>query len=130
MPRLMAGVAFFTGFPGFIGKRLVARLLRDDPELRVAALVESSMADRARSAAAEIEGGDRIEVLEGDIGERGLGLSAADRDPPEAATTPAVPPPPVHNPPGPPPNPPRREGDRTRHQPQVFHAGKQPSRPQ
>src|SRR3954451_5269142 len=80
MPRLMAGVAFFTGFPGFIGKRLVARLLRDDPELRVAALVESNMVDRARSAAAEIEGGDRIEVLEGDIGERGLGLSAADRD--------------------------------------------------
>ena len=47
----MAGLAFFTGFPGFIGKRLVARLLSDDPELRIAALVEASMVERARSAA-------------------------------------------------------------------------------
>ncbi|MEA2410490.1 MAG: hypothetical protein QOC77_1051 [Thermoleophilaceae bacterium] len=76
----MAGLAFFTGFPGFIGKRLVRRLLSDDPDLRIAALVESSMADRARSAAAELDGGDRIEVLEGDIGERDLGLSKQDRD--------------------------------------------------
>jgi thioester reductase-like protein len=76
----MAGLAFFTGFPGFIGKRLVRRLLADDPELRVVALVEESMVSRARSAAADIEGGDRIEVLEGDIGERSLGLSDADRD--------------------------------------------------
>jgi thioester reductase-like protein len=83
----MAGVAFFTGFPGFIGKRLVARLLADDAELRVAALVEPSMVDRARSAAAEVEGGDRIEVLEGDIGERGLGLSAADLDRLKSETT-------------------------------------------
>src|SRR4051812_49870973 len=119
MPRLMAGVAFFTGFPGFIGKRLVARLLRDDPELRVAALVESNMVDRARSAAAEIEGGDRIEVLEGDIGERGLGLSAPGRGPPAAEKTRAVPPPPVLHPPGAPPNAPRRDGGRTRHGVQV-----------
>src|SRR3954453_12121142 len=76
----MAGLAFFTGFPGFIGKRLVARLLADDPELRIAALVEPSMVERARTAAAEIDGGDRIEVLPGDIGERGLGLSSGDLD--------------------------------------------------
>src|SRR3954471_8848291 len=83
----MAGVAFFTGFPGFIGKRLVRRLLADDADLRVVALVESSMADRARSAAGEIEGGDRIEVLEGDIGERDLGLSTADLDRLKSETT-------------------------------------------
>src|SRR3954466_3787631 len=87
MPRLMAGVAFFTGFPGFIGKRLVERLLRDDPELRIAALVESSMVDRARSAAGSLDGGDRIEVLEGDIGERSLGLSDADLDRLRSETT-------------------------------------------
>src|SRR3954466_5783285 len=83
----MAGVAFFTGFPGFIGKRLVRRLLADDAELRVVALVESNMVDRARSAAAELEGGDRIEVLEGDIGERSLGLSAGDLDRLKSETT-------------------------------------------
>ncbi|MEA2468738.1 MAG: hypothetical protein QOJ57_2864, partial [Thermoleophilaceae bacterium] len=52
----------------------------DDPELRVAALVEPSMVERARTAAGELEGGDRIEILAGDIGERDLGLSAADLD--------------------------------------------------
>src|SRR3954447_26607978 len=83
----MAGVAFFTGFPGFIGKRLVRRLLADDPDLRVAALVEPSMVDRARSAAGEIEGGDRIDVLEGDIGERDLGLSKEDLDRLKSETT-------------------------------------------
>src|SRR4051794_33646084 len=76
----MAGVAFFTGFPGFIGKRLVRRLLADDSELRVAALVEPKMEEAGRKAAADIEGGDRIEILAGDIGERGLGLSDADLD--------------------------------------------------
>src|SRR3954451_21274312 len=76
----MAGLAFFTGFPGFIGKRLVRRLLADDPDLRVAALVEEKMVDSAKNAAGEIEGGDRIEILQGDIGERSLGLSDADRD--------------------------------------------------
>jgi thioester reductase-like protein len=83
----MAGLVLFTGFPGFIGKRLVRRLLADDPELRVAAIVESSMADKARSAAGEIEGGDRIDVLEGDIGERGLGLGDEDLERLKAETT-------------------------------------------
>src|SRR5215212_3567628 len=85
--RRMAGLAFFTGFPGFIGKRLVARLLADDPELRIAALVESNMVDRARSAAADLAGGDRIEVLEGDIGDRKLGISKQDRDRLKSETT-------------------------------------------
>ena len=76
----MAGLVFFTGFPGFIGSRLVARLLADDPELRVAALVESKMGDRARQAAGRIDGGDRIDVLEGDIAERDLGLSSEQRE--------------------------------------------------
>ncbi|MEA2472886.1 MAG: hypothetical protein QOE06_801 [Thermoleophilaceae bacterium] len=76
----MAGLVFFTGFPGFIGSRLVARLLAADPELRVAALVESRMADRAREAAGRIDGGDRIEVLEGDIADRRLGLTGEQRE--------------------------------------------------
>jgi thioester reductase-like protein len=41
-----------TGFPGFIAKRLVRRLLADDPSLRVTAIVESRMADAARSSRA------------------------------------------------------------------------------
>src|SRR3954463_2910071 len=96
IPARMAGLVFFTGFPGFIGKRLVRRLLGDDFELRGAGRVEPQkqeegprgagrhrrggpkMEEAARRAAADIEGGDRIEILTGDIGERGLGLSDTD----------------------------------------------------
>src|SRR5881227_692943 len=76
----MAGLAFFTGFPGFIGKRLVRKLLADDPELRVAALVEPNMVERAQAAAGDLSVGDRIEILPGDIGERDLGLPVTDLD--------------------------------------------------
>jgi thioester reductase-like protein len=71
----MAALVFLTGFPGFIGSRLAARLLSDDADLRIAALVEEKMADKAKEAAGRIDGGDRIEVLPGDISERNLGLS-------------------------------------------------------
>jgi thioester reductase-like protein len=64
--------ALVTGFPGFIGRRLVRRLLEDDPSRRVVALVEARMADTARSLA-----GERVEVVAGDIAERRLGLDDA-----------------------------------------------------
>jgi thioester reductase-like protein len=57
-----------TGFPGFLGTRLVARLLDDQPDAKIAALVEPRMAQRAREVAAELPGGDRVEIVEGDIG--------------------------------------------------------------
>jgi thioester reductase-like protein len=69
--------AFVTGFPGFIARRLVAKLLADDPAARVTAVVESRMADAARSAADAV-GADRIELVVGDIGDRRLGLSDED----------------------------------------------------
>jgi len=62
-----------TGFPGFIAGRLVGRLLGDDAGLRIVALVEPRMADRARTAAAAIS--PRITVEPGDITDPGLGLS-------------------------------------------------------
>ena len=72
-------VAFLTGFPGFIGRRLAVRLLAEDADLRVVALVEPRMVDAARAAADEI-GAERIEILAGDIAERRLGLGDADWD--------------------------------------------------
>lgn len=72
-----APLLFVTGFPGFIGNRLVARLVADDPEARIVALVEARMAERAREAAQRIDA-ERVEVLEGDISERDLGISAHD----------------------------------------------------
>ncbi len=53
------------------------RLLEEDPQLHIGALVEPRMADSARSAAAEL-GAERIEILEGDIAERRLGLADSD----------------------------------------------------
>ena len=62
-----------TGFPGFIGRRLVARLL-EEKGVNVVALVEPRMLEAASAAAAEIDA-DRVEVLAGDISERRLALS-------------------------------------------------------
>jgi nucleoside-diphosphate-sugar epimerase len=64
-----------TGFPGFIGRRLVARLLADEPGARVVALVQGSMLDAARACAQAIDAG-RIELVVGDIADRRLGLDA------------------------------------------------------
>jgi thioester reductase-like protein len=83
----MAGLVFLTGFPGFIGSRLAARLLEDDAEVRIAALVEPKMADRGREAAGRIEGGDRIEVIPGDIAEIDLGIPQEQWDRLRAETT-------------------------------------------
>jgi thioester reductase-like protein len=66
-----------TGFPGFIARRLVRKLVETDESLTVVALVERRMADAAREAADAIDG-DRIELIAGDIGERRLGLDDAD----------------------------------------------------
>jgi thioester reductase-like protein len=61
-----------TGFPGFIGRRLVRALLEQDEAARVVTLVQDSQADTARRLA-----GDRVEVLVGDITDRRLGLDDA-----------------------------------------------------
>ena len=71
--------ALVTGFPGFIGKRLVAKLAADDQKLKIVALVEERMLDGAREAAAEIAE-KRIEVVAADISKPRLGLSEDDHD--------------------------------------------------
>src|SRR4051794_12651048 len=70
-------VDLLTGFPGFIGRRLAARLLAADADARIVALVEPPMLDAARTAAGEVDS-DRIELLPGDISERRLGLADDD----------------------------------------------------
>jgi asparagine synthase (glutamine-hydrolysing) len=57
------GLVFFTGFPGFIGTRVVRALLNADVDLRVATLVEPRMADRAREVAARLG----VDLVEGDV---------------------------------------------------------------
>ncbi|HEV2062101.1 MAG TPA: SDR family oxidoreductase [Solirubrobacteraceae bacterium] len=66
-----------TGFPGFIGRRLVRALADADTGARITCLVEARMEDDARRAAAEIDP-ERVEVLSGDITDRRLGLADDD----------------------------------------------------
>jgi thioester reductase-like protein len=63
-----------TGFPGFIGRRLVRTLAAEGDGRPIIALVEERMADAARRVAAGIDG--PVEVLAGDISQRRLGLDA------------------------------------------------------
>src|SRR5688500_3817280 len=77
---------FVTGFPGFIGRRLVAKLLADDSSARVVTLVEERMRDAAQACADKI-GADRIEIVVGDITDRKLGLDEKTYDRLAAETT-------------------------------------------
>jgi thioester reductase-like protein len=69
--------ALVTGFPGFLGSRLVEALVAADPEARVTALVEPRMLELAHERARAVDG-DRVEVIAGDIGDRRLGLREED----------------------------------------------------
>jgi len=67
-----------SGFPGFIARRLVARLLADRPQLRLTAIVEARMLDAARSTAESLGAdGARLDLVVGDIADRRLGLDDA-----------------------------------------------------
>jgi thioester reductase-like protein len=72
----MPSSSLVTGFPGFIGRRLVRHLLEADKRLQIVALVEPRMVGTAEEAAAEIDA-KRIEIVAGDIAERRLGLDDA-----------------------------------------------------
>lgn len=70
--------ALLTGFPGFIGRRLVAQLLEASDDLVITAIVEERMRGVADGLAEPFEG--RLEIVIGDVGEPRLGLAVADWD--------------------------------------------------
>jgi thioester reductase-like protein len=81
---------FITGFPGFIANRLLERLARQDCDFIL--LVQPSLLDRARAEIARIAqatGRDvaEFQLVEGDISEPQLALSAADRELVQRQTT-------------------------------------------
>lgn len=69
-----ARTILFTGFPGFIGARLIPLLLDQDPEATVVALVEPRMVQKAQAVAAELGVHDRLAIQPGDITAPLLGL--------------------------------------------------------
>jgi thioester reductase-like protein len=77
----MSDATFFvTGYPGFIGKRLVAGLYRQRPGARIFLLVQPKYEDDARAEVAKLgpreEG--RVVILTGDIVDMHLGLSSTE----------------------------------------------------
>jgi thioester reductase-like protein len=68
-----AGTYLVTGFPGFIGRRLVEHIARQEPDATIYALVLPKLAADAERHAKRI--GGKIELLTGDIVDMHLGLS-------------------------------------------------------
>jgi len=71
-------VVFVTGYPGFIGKRLVRRLAEQGREKRerLFVLVQQKHLAAAQADLAHIDA--RVEVIEGDVEQMHLGLSGAE----------------------------------------------------
>jgi thioester reductase-like protein len=72
----------FTGFPGFIGARLLPRILELQPEALIVCLVQERFETLAREQLAAIESAHpgasgRISCVRGDITDPGLGLEDA-----------------------------------------------------
>ncbi len=70
---------FFTGFPGFIGKRLVEKILISQPDSFIYLLVEPRFISSANEALEKMGGkiiniSNRTSVIAGDISKRDLGL--------------------------------------------------------
>jgi thioester reductase-like protein len=69
---------FITGYPGFIGKRLVARLAREQRDASFHLLVQPKLLDEARRLVAELPRPARFQVLQGEIADMHLSLSGAE----------------------------------------------------
>ncbi|MEE2903686.1 MAG: SDR family oxidoreductase [Myxococcota bacterium] len=83
-----------TGFPGFLGRRIIQKMLSADTDLQATLLVESSQ--RARAAAvideiSEMRPGlnipKRVRIIEGDITSMDLGMSGPEYESVVASTT-------------------------------------------
>ena len=81
------GTVLVTGFPGFLGSRLLPRILRRSPQARAACLVQPKFEALATERVAALDAAapglaGRIDLLAGDLTSAGLGLA----DSPELAT--------------------------------------------
>jgi thioester reductase-like protein len=74
-----AGTVLLTGFPGFLGERLLPRLLELRPRARYCCLVQPKFQALAQAALGHLESRhpgarQRVEIVSGDITEERLGL--------------------------------------------------------
>src|SRR5687767_11266659 len=75
----------FTGFPGFLGRELLPRVLERRPADRALCLVQGKFRGEAQQALAELArahpgAAARVDLVEGDITQPHLGLTAAPAD--------------------------------------------------
>ncbi len=75
-----AETVLVTGFPGFLGTRLLPRILRRSPTARAACLVQPKFETLAKERVQALEASDpslvgRIELVSGDLTSPGLGLA-------------------------------------------------------
>jgi thioester reductase-like protein len=75
--QMPARVVLLTGYPGFIGRRLVETLLQQEPQTQVVALVEETQLLAARRNADQMDASSRkrLQLLTGDVVSMDLGLS-------------------------------------------------------
>jgi UTP:GlnB (protein PII) uridylyltransferase len=66
--------AFVTGYPGFIAKRLVAFIAKQNPKGRLTLLVQPKFVQEATRLIARLEGA-AIDVVSGDVADMHLGLA-------------------------------------------------------
>jgi thioester reductase-like protein len=73
-------IALLTGFPGFIGERLLPRLLELHPKTEFKCLVQPRFRDQAETELARLGiPQNRATIVEGDITSEGLGIEATRR---------------------------------------------------
>jgi dephospho-CoA kinase len=71
-------VALVTGFPAFTAKRMIAKLLANEPTTKLYVLAQQKFADEAQRLLLSLDAGPRAEVLVGDVCDMDLGLSSAE----------------------------------------------------
>ncbi|CAN5751970.1 SDR family oxidoreductase [soil metagenome] len=74
----MMPIAFFTGFPGFLGSELLPRILARRPDQTAVCLVQAKFTDLANRRLAELRDREpslesRVRIIEGDITVSGFG---------------------------------------------------------
>jgi thioester reductase-like protein len=76
----VSATIFVTGFPGFLGTRLLPRILRRSPDARATCLVQPKFEALAKARVTALEADDpglsgRIDLVGGDLTSPGLGLA-------------------------------------------------------
>jgi dephospho-CoA kinase len=71
-------VALLTGFPAFTARRMIAKLLAEEPDTKLYVLARDKFAPEADALLESLDAGDRAEVLVGDVCDMDLGLSSVE----------------------------------------------------